>query len=558
MNEPVEPDHRCGLCKKMFKQKSSLVRHTKRCTLEPRPSVRQKACHNCIVSKARCDLQRPTCSRCDSRNVSCAYVRPARTITSGDFAPTTDPDSVTRANLSLASGCSLVSPELDLDTEVINTAGSDTSVRAYLDCGAGSMSLSGSGPPHNCLVPELFPFGSVDTPDATSSSESGFHSAYLICGTTSTHATQSHHNAGSCGGSLEAQLDLDNSGSGVDINLPVAPRGNLRYLQLVPDEVDSFPPEPTTTTTMAPDADEIEPWILALAAREIMPDPPRLVEHSAQTIFRAFRAWPRMLAKGIQLPPIIHPLQFCVGEELGGKMKMPKLIGRCITLCKMWVGQAEDSGQVVECAVRGEAESILTKYHTYDAPTLLAAIQSLMILLVILIFPSNCQSTLSVVPGHILSAVQELGNHVLSTGMLLHEEASHVRPSWRVWAHIEAKRRTLMSIYFLHWANSAYHGTRHFNCLQLGRMLAVGPKWLWQATDEETWMNLYPRWLAQWGGEELIQAEFFLVERGPVMDSRVERWLEDADELGLLMMTIMNACQRDLSSIPNAEGSIVG
>lgn len=161
-----------------------------------------------------------------------------------------------------------------------------------------------------------------------------------------------------------------------------------------------------------------------------------------------------------------------------------------------------------------------------------------MILLVILIFPSNCQSTLSVVPGHILSAVQELGNHVLSTGMLLHEEASHVRPSWRVWAHIEAKRRTLISIYFLHWANSAYHGTRHFNCLQLGRMLAVGPKWLWQATDEETWMNLYPRWLAQWGGKELIQAEFFLVERGPVMDSRVERWLEDADELGLLMMTI--------------------
>lgn len=182
-----------------------------------------------------------------------------------------------------------------------------------------------------------------------------------------------------------------------------------------------------------------------------------------------------------------------------------------------------------------------SQYHTYDAPTLLSAMQSILILLILLIFPSNRQTTLSIVPEHIFAAVQDLGNLALSTGMLLHEEATHVRPSWRVWAHIEAKRRTLMSIYFLHWANSTYHGTRHFNCLQLGRVLAPGPKWLWQSTDEKMWMRLYGRWLAQWEGKELIHAELFLVERGPVIEPRVEKWLEDADELGMLMMTM---CKR--------------
>lgn len=90
----------------------------------------------------------------------------------------------------------------------------------------------------------------------------------------------------------------------------------------------------------------------------------------------------------------------------------------------------------------------------------------------------------------------------------------------------------------MHWAYSVYKGARHLNCLQLGCMLAPGPKWLWQATDEKVWQNLYARWLAQWNGRELVQAEFFLVDKGPVLDPRVEMWLEDADELGILMMSI--------------------
>ncbi|KAF2972880.1 hypothetical protein GQX73_g749 [Xylaria multiplex] len=493
----------------------------------------------------------------NAQNIPCAYARPPRIIGHRECPHTANSGSVPNESPDLPGACGLVDPQFDLDARAVTLTGTDTCVSSFLECGTDFTSLPETGPAiHGCLVPDhQFPSDAVTTSGATAGSEPGFHAIFSnSCSTASTHTghnAYSHHSASSYVGSLEVPLDIDSGSPEVDPNQPVILRENLEDVQPVPEDSG-----PVTATTTAVSGEEIEPWIIALAAKPGLPDPPALVEHSVQTLLRAFRSWPGMLAKGIQLPPIIHPFQFCDGG--GDETRMPRLIARCVTLCKLWVGQAEDSGQIVECAVRGEAESILAKYHTYDAPTLLAAMQSLMILLILLIFPSNRQSTLSVVPGHIFAAVQELANHVLSTGMMLHEEASHVRPPWRIWAHIEAKRRTLMCIYFLHWANSAYHGVRHFNCLQLGRMLATGPKWLWQARDEKTWTNLYGRWLAQWDGKEIIQAEFFLTERGPVMDSRVEMWLEDADELGMLIMTIMNASQRDLSTIPDAEGNIVG
>lgn len=544
MDSTAESRYRCGLCKKTFKQKSSLVRHTKRCTLEPTPSVRQRACCNCIGAKARCDLRRPFCSRCESRNITCAYSRPAPAdnnrptplyADNSGSVPRTADNSGTAANF---PGCGLVSSQLSLELEAL--ASTDTTVVPYLDYASSNLtSISDAGPAlYSCSVPEIF---QCDMAGATTLSGPGFDSIYSnSCGHyDSASASASASSYAESG--LDARLALDNGNSndsspGADTNssadrLPVSGEGGK-----------TFSGGHSTDTTQSGEED-LAPWILALADRTITPDLPRLVEHSADTLFRAFRSWPRMLAKGIQLPPIIHLFQLCCDgkKDISKEVAMPNHIARCITLCKMWVGQAGGSGQIVQDAIRGEAECILAKYHTYDAPTLLASMQSLAILIIMLLFPANRQPSISAMAGHIFASVQEMASHVLSTGMVLHEEASHVRPPWRIWAHIEAKRRTLASIYFMHWAYSVYKGTRHLNCMQMGFILAPSPKWLWQATDEKVWMNLYARWLAQWNGREPVQAEFFLVEKGPVLDPRVEMWLEDADELGVLMMSIMNA-----------------
>lgn len=225
----------------------------------------------CIVAKARCDLQRPACSRCSSRNQPCVYVRPARTTASHDDAPTANSDSATSVNHGVASACSIVNPELGINTEAIRL--DDPNTGTYQDCTTGLISLPGPTRSINCGG-HLFPSDSVDSSDATPSSESGFNSTYPICGTAGTHTADSRY------GSLEAQLDFDSSSPGASVNISVTPRENFGYLQLAPFELQAFCPEPPIITTATDDIEEIEPWVLALASKHITPDPPRLVEHS--------------------------------------------------------------------------------------------------------------------------------------------------------------------------------------------------------------------------------------------------------------------------------------
>jgi hypothetical protein len=52
---------------------SSLVRHAKRCYRNEKPLPRRKACQQCATSKARCDLGRPTCGRCQARSTTCEF-----------------------------------------------------------------------------------------------------------------------------------------------------------------------------------------------------------------------------------------------------------------------------------------------------------------------------------------------------------------------------------------------------------------------------------------------------------------------------------------------------
>ncbi|KAI5918106.1 hypothetical protein F4810DRAFT_604810 [Camillea tinctor] len=523
-------ENRCTLCRKTFKQKSSLVRHVKRCTLEPKLSVRQKACRHCTLAKTRCDLQRPSCSRCTSRRISCAYVRSqaaSSSRTTEQLQPTED--------LIVASDASTAS--LEFGDALQGGAGGDfTADLACLDPNITAAAVSDVMPDFSDLEMSTTENGSAAmTPD--------FFSNVSVS------------EAGTTSNSNNMTTPPDTASSST-ISLPDLPLVSLLDLSNARFDALQGPSSPPPATHVP------ETWLLELAAQPAVPDPPELVNHSAQTVLRVFRSWPRMLARGIQLPPIIHFLQFREGA--------PRPLANCITLCKMWAGQAPDSSQIVEDAVRQEVESVLAKYPTFDAPTLLAATQSIVILTLLLLFPSPRQTALSVVPRGLFARLQHMAYHVLSTGTALQDEQihsahSHTRhlncPSWPVWAHLEAKRRAVQALYFLHWAYSVHHRAPHSNCLELGRLLAPGPRFLWQAADERAWRALYVKWLAQWadvGAPGLLQAEFFLVGKGYVMDRRVEMWLDDADELGVMMLSIVNASQRDLSQIPGSTVNSIG
>ena len=80
MQEDIQAEYNCarstfstGFSQLMSITEPSLRRHAKRCPELKTLNSRQKSCKHCSLTKVRCDLQRPTCSRCLRREISCEY-----------------------------------------------------------------------------------------------------------------------------------------------------------------------------------------------------------------------------------------------------------------------------------------------------------------------------------------------------------------------------------------------------------------------------------------------------------------------------------------------------
>lgn len=91
-----------------------------------------------------------------------------------------------------------------------------------------------------------------------------------------------------------------------------------------------------------------DPWSLAF-----FPNPsttPPLTKHSMEFLFRVLRTWPSMVARELQLPPIIHPHQ--------AEAPLLKPLAKCFTLCKMWYCESAVSGDIVQRTIMKEMQNI--------------------------------------------------------------------------------------------------------------------------------------------------------------------------------------------------------
>jgi hypothetical protein len=181
---------------------------------------------------------------------------------------------------------------------------------------------------------------------------------------------------------------------------------------------------------------------------------------------------------------------------------------------------------------------IISQYRKLDEAGLVAALQSMVIYMIIILFPVKNQASVSVVDMAILANLQQLVNYVGSVGLMIEEERQHIRPTWEDWVMITSRRRAVVSLYLIHWSLSAYHGLPFFNCDELGFMLAPAPKLLWQATSREEWESHYSHWLADWEQQEFLHGELAKIKPGVSMDERAEKWLVETDELGMLLMSL--------------------
>ncbi|KAL3444105.1 hypothetical protein BJX65DRAFT_297879 [Aspergillus insuetus] len=278
--------------------------------------------------------------------------------------------------------------------------------------------------------------------------------------------------------------------------------------------------------------------ILGDISTALVPAPKRtldsaLLNHSMEFIFRVLRSWPRMLAEEFQTPPLIHHTQIADSKRL------PKPLANCFTLVKMWHGRCQGSDEMVHRLIENEVNTLLTKFKDLDEPALLAVLQAVVIYTIILLFPSE-GSPPTIPEANLFRKIQDLVHHASSTGLFLQEEREQMRPTWSTWVHVTSKRRALLALYQLQWAYSVFHDIPSYECRELGFMPAPAAKILWLAQSEQEWNAHYIKWLARWSGEGYLQWEFDRIRPGIKMEERAEKWLEETDEFGMIMMSIVH------------------
>ncbi|KAL2829525.1 hypothetical protein BDW59DRAFT_170537 [Aspergillus cavernicola] len=251
-----------------------------------------------------------------------------------------------------------------------------------------------------------------------------------------------------------------------------------------------------------------------------------LGHHSMEFSFRVLRTWPRMMARNFQnrtTTPLAH----------------------CCTIAKMWHGQCEMSAGLVRDTVVREMTYLFQNYRKFDEAELVAALQAIAIYTILLLFPTSDKTPLSVVDMAVLANLQKLINYVGSLGLVLQEETAHVRPVWEAWINITSRPRAVFALYLVHWSLSAYHALPSFNCRELKCMPAPAPKLLWHAKDREEWEPHYNRWLVEWGQNEYLHGEVSELRLGISLDIRFEKWLEETDEFGMLLMALAERAKMD-------------
>ncbi|KAF1811539.1 hypothetical protein P152DRAFT_467154 [Eremomyces bilateralis CBS 781.70] len=261
---------------------------------------------------------------------------------------------------------------------------------------------------------------------------------------------------------------------------------------------------------------------------------PVLATHSMQTLFRCLRTWPRMIAKGILSPPIIH-------DTVTPERLMPTALARCYTLTKMWDGQSPGTSFMVLEAVKNEIQTLVDTYQALTEDNLIPALQALVIYTIILLFPSKSQRSVTLLPESLFRDLRNVVYHSVTTGLILPEESTHERPTWSSWIHVSSKRRAIFALYLIHWSYSVYHCLPSYDCKDLGMMPAPAAGYLWHARNQEEWEKLYLKWLVMWDGKEYMQWEYFTIQSGVGLDGRAQLWLEDADEFGIMFMSIGKA-----------------
>lgn len=104
---------------------------------------------------------------------------------------------------------------------------------------------------------------------------------------------------------------------------------------------------------------------------------------------------------------------------------------------------------------------------------------------------------------------------------------------------VGCKRRTLLSLFCFEWMNAMLNGFASFPCNDVSVLPAPSGKVLWNINDRSKWEVAYDKWLGRWAGLGIYTVgDLTGMPPGLTLDLRSEMWLEEADEFGMMLMTL--------------------
>ena len=115
------------------------------------------------------------------------------------------------------------------------------------------------------------------------------------------------------------------------------------------------------------------------------------------------------------------------------------------------------------------------------------------------------------------------------------------------WIISATKCRTILVLYFVESVFSDILQLPQFFCDELTGLPAPVGKRLWLAKSEKDWQNDYLIWLSEWKQQPFLNGELLKSPETIHAEKRLQKWLGEADEFGMTLMSITSASHKQES-----------
>ncbi|CAG8003370.1 unnamed protein product [Penicillium olsonii] len=270
----------------------------------------------------------------------------------------------------------------------------------------------------------------------------------------------------------------------------------------------------------------LRPYISASTGQE----PKELNLHTIQYLTCVLKSYLRNLCTSVG-PPFVHQLQFTQSPS--------PVLSYCCANIRTWIGKCPEYEIFIMKTIHDEMKKIETQETFQNDYEILCSFQAYLLYSMALHFYPLTNATEDALPPdcQFQTKMQELAFRSARAGLLSKAEESSTRPGWESWILTSCKRRTLITMYIFTNVYNSQMSLPNFVAEELRGVIAPESKVLWEAGDRIHWEKEYNDYLSKWPDGKLQISELWKSEETgtPARRERIERWLQSADEFGMMV-----------------------